>query len=316
MKAYYSTDYGGPEKSKYGNFPDPRPGPDQLLIEIKAVSLNPVDYKKMRGANRPYEISDFPRIFGTDYSGIVSETGNNVKGFIPGDWVYGMVRGMTRLQGTLAELAVADESMARKIPEGISFEDAASLPVAALTALAGARNCMVTPGKEVLVNGATGGVGHFAIQVAKSRGGIVTAICSPENSGLARLLGAVAAFGYRPEELSRLNSMFDAIIDAYGIMDSESVLRLIRPDGTYATTLPGRSGILGKYPSHRINGITLTDSNLRNLPEDYSEIENLVLGKKIHPVIENIFPLEKSSEAFRVAEFGKPRGKVIVRVPD
>jgi len=314
MKAYYSTAYGGPEVSQYGDFPDPSAGDDQLLVEVKAVSINPVDYKVKQGVAKLMSGSKFPRVFGSDFAGVVKATGSGVTQFKPGDRVYGASPVIWGKPGALAQLLAIDQKFARAIPAPISFEEAASLPIAALTALNGLRRCRVTEGKEVLINGGTGGVGHFAIQIAKSKGAIVTATCSQGNAELARKLGADETMGYTKEELAKSDRKFDAILDTYGKMDFNDVCRLLKRGGIYATTQIKPFLIFSSLLTQVLYGKKLTSSNLRSKPEDMDEMEKLFLDKKLYPVIEHYFTLEHSAEAFELAESGKPRGKIIVRV--
>jgi NADPH:quinone reductase-like Zn-dependent oxidoreductase len=314
MKAYYSTAYGGPEVSQYGDLPDPSAGKDQLLIEVKAVSINPVDYKVKRGVARLMSGSKFPRIFGSDFAGVVRETGPGVTKFKPGDRVYGATPVIWGKPGALAQLLAVNQKFARDIPGSISFEEAASLPIAALTALNGLRRCGVTKGKEVLINGGTGGVGHFAIQIAKAKGAIVTATCSRGNAELARKLGADETLGYSREELAKTEKRFDIILDTYGKMEYEDVCRLLKHGGVYATTQIKPFLFFSSLLVQLVYGKKLTSSNLRSKPEDMDEMERLFLAKKLVPVIENYFTLEHSAEAFKLAEEGKPRGKIIIRI--
>lgn len=313
MKAYYSTAYGGPEVSRYGDYPDPSAGNGQLLIEVKAVSINPVDYKVKRGIAKFMSGSRFPRIFGSDFAGVVKSTGNGVTRFKPGDRVYGATPVIWGKPGALAQLLAVDHKFARAIPEQISFEVAASLPIAALTALNGLRRCRVAEGKAVLINGATGGVGHFAIQIAKSKGAIVTAACSRGNAELARKLGADETTGYSKDELAKSEKKFDAILDAYGKMDQQDICRLLKRGGIYATTQIKPFLFFSSFFVQLVYAIKLTSSNMRSRPEDMDEMERLMIDKKLYPVIENYFTLENSAEAFELAEHGRPRGKIIIR---
>ena len=313
MKAYYSTAYGGPEVSQFGDYPDPSASNGQLLIEVKAVSINPVDYKVKRGIAKFMSGSRFPRIFGSDFAGVVKSTANGVTQFKPGDRVYGATPVIWGKPGALAQLLAVDQKFARAIPEQISFEEAASLPIAALTALNGLRRCRVAKGKAVLINGATGGVGHFAIQIAKSKGAIVTATCSRGNAELARKLGADETIGYSKDELSKSEKKFDAILDAYGKMDLEDVCRLLKRGGIYATTQIKPFLFFSSLFVQLVYAIKLTSSNMRSRPEDMDEMERLIIDKKLYPVIENYFTLDHSTEAFELAEHGKPRGKIIIR---
>ena len=314
MKAFYSTAYGGPEVSHYGDFPDPSAGNGELLVEVKAVSINPVDYKVKRGVARLMSGSKFPRIFGSDFAGVVREAGNGVTKFKPGDRVYGVTPVIWGKPGALAQLLAVDQKFVTAIPAQISFEEAASLPIAALTALNGLRRCRVSEGKEVLINGGTGGVGHFAIQIAKAKGAVVTATCSLGNAELARKLGADDTMGYSRGELAKSDKKFDAILDAYGMMDPEDVCRLLKRGGVYATTQIKPFLFFSSLFVQLVHGKKLTSSNMRSKSEDMNEMERLFLDKKLYPVIENYFSLDQSAEAFELAEHGKPRGKIIIRI--
>jgi NADPH:quinone reductase-like Zn-dependent oxidoreductase len=314
MKAYYLKSYNNTDGSVYGTLPDPIPGKDQILVSVKAVSINPIDFKIKNGDLRLIVGSSFPKVIGSDFSGIVEKCGEEIKGFKQGDRVYGAIPVIQRKQGALAEYVITETRYTRHIPEGVSFEEAASLPVAALTALNGLRRCGVRQGTEILINGATGGVGHFAVQIARSKGAVITATSSSENAGLATKLGADFTSGYKKEDLKKIEKKFDAILDAYGKMDTEDICRLLKPGGTYATTLFFGAKPLYAFLVRLIFRKKLTSANMRSLPEDYSEIENLITGKQVIPLIENIFPLEKASEAFNFAENGKPKGKIIVKV--
>jgi NADPH:quinone reductase-like Zn-dependent oxidoreductase len=314
MKAFYQIAYGGAEAEKYGELPDPVASNDQLIIEVKAVSINPVDYKIKSGDLKLITGSKFPKILGSDFAGIVKRVPSAITNFKAGDRVYGAVSVITRKQGALCEMIAVHQKSARLIPDGMSFDDAASLPVAALTALNGLRRCGVTSGSHLLINGATGGVGHFAIQIAKASGAVVTATCSEANRELATKLGADEITGYKRDDLLNTVNKYDAILDAYGKMEYEDVCRLLKRKGVYASTLFMPWSVFSSILVKLVYRKKLTSSNMRSRPEDYEEIERLFNEKKLKPVIENKFSLEKASEAFELAEKGKPRGKVIINI--
>ena len=314
MKAYYSTSYGGSESSVYGDLPDPAAEAAQLLIEVKAVSINPVDWKIKQGVARLVTGFSFPRIFGADFAGIVREAGEGVTAFRPGDRVYGSKSTVFNRHGALAELRAVGQEYIRPIPAGMTFEEASSLPIAALTALNGLRKCGVREGTRVLINGGTGGVGHFAVQIAKARGAVVTATSRQANSVLAKNFGADEVMGYGREELAGCTTKFDAIMDAYGKMNFRLVRHLLKRGGTYASTLfippPYHSIVIVRL----IHGKRLTSANMRRQPEDWQELENLYAESKLKPFIENTFPLDRAADAFDLAVNGRPRGKIIVTV--
>jgi NADPH:quinone reductase-like Zn-dependent oxidoreductase len=314
MKAYYSKAYGNSEASAYGELPDPVAGPGQILVEIKAVSVNPVDWKIRRGDARVASGFRFPRIFGADFAGIVRETGPGVTAFSQGQRVYGSKSILFDRGGSLAELRAVEENRVRLIPEGMSFNEAASLPVAALTALNGLRKCGVGQGTEVLVNGGTGGVGHFALQIARAYGARVVTTCSRANAELARKLGADETIDHTAVDLFSSGRKFDAIFDAHGHTNAWKVHRLLKSNGTYASTLFIPPPWLAIAVTRILHGKKLMSANMRSHDEDWSELERLFAEGSFRPVIENVFPLERTSDAFDLAMRGGFRGKIIVTV--
>jgi NADPH:quinone reductase-like Zn-dependent oxidoreductase len=338
MKAYYSKAYGNSGASVYGGLPDPVAGPRQVLVEVKAVSINPVDWKIRRGDARVVSGFRFPRIFGADFAGIVRETGPGVTAFSKGQRVYGSKSILSDRGGALAELRAVEENRIRLIPEGMSFSEAASLPVAALTALNGLRKCgvgkrteeyisagkdstdigrTVTPvsrAMEVLITGGTGGVGHFAVQIAKAQGAKVIATCSPANADLAIRLGADETIDHNTVDLFSPGRKFDAIFDAHGHMSAWRVHRLLKPHAAYASTLFIPPPFLAMAVTRILFGKKLMSANMRSLEEDWREMERLWSEGSLRPVIENVFPLERASEAFELAMRGGFRGKIIVTV--
>jgi len=314
MKASYLVSYGQPGSLQYGELAEPVLQKNSLLVQVKAVSVNPVDWKIRQGVLRLIQGSKFPRIIGSDFAGIVMQVAPEITDFKSGDRVYGAISAFSGKPGALAEIANVHQKDVRAMPEWLSFEEAASLPIAALTALNGLRRCGVRQGTRILVNGATGGVGHFGVQAAKAKGAHVTATCSTGNMALARELGADEVFGYSGDHAIGKGTQFDAILDAWGKMANKDIHRLLKPDGVYASPLYMPWTIFRAFWVRIRFGRKMTSSNMRKRTEDYEELEALTEHKKLQAVIENTYPLEKSSEAFDKAEFGKPRGKVMITV--
>lgn len=312
MKAFYKTSFTQPDSGTFGELPEPVVSPNQLLIEVKAVSINPIDYKLNKGNTRFLPHARLPKIVGSDFAGIVGQAAEGDSRFKVGDRIYGAVPIFLGKAGALVELLVTDPVNARHIPAGMSFEQAASLPIAALTALNGLRRCGVKAGTKLLINGATGGVGHFATQIAAAKGAVITASCSDVNKALAKQLGAQNTVGYRKEELAGLTGSFDAILDAWGQMKYSDYAPLLKSGGTYASPLILWAPAFFTKLAFWFTGRKITSSNMRKRPEDYAEIEKLFFEKKLTPMIEKTFPLEQAAAAFEYAENGKPRGKVIV----
>ena len=314
MKAAYITNYGGSEVMQYGDLPYPVLNNKQIIVQVKAVSINPVDYKVRQGSMKLITGKKFPKVLGHDFSGIVKEVGTDIKDFKIGDRIYGYVPVLFGKTGAMSEFFQATANQIRKIPEGFSFEEAAALPVGALTALNGLIKIDNLSGKKVLVNGATGGVGHFAIQIAKAYGAEVTATCSTKNIELAKQLGANEIADYTKVDVAKLNSKFDFIFDAFGNIKLETVCKLLNKKGVYASTLSTPAKMISSPFVNIAFGKKIASANMRSKPEDFQKMEKLILDKKLKPIIENIYDLKNAREAFEMAENGKPRGKVIVSI--
>ncbi|KYF53406.1 hypothetical protein BE08_44260 [Sorangium cellulosum] len=313
MKAFYMTRFGGPEVMEYGDLPEPTPGKGEVLVDVKASSVNPVDWKLRGGMMKFVAGRGLPKPLGSDFSGVVRALGPGVTGFAPGDRVYGAVATMFGRPGAHAERVVARAKDTRRMPEGWTFEQGAALPVAALTATAGLRKCGDLAGKTVLVNGATGGVGHMALQIAKARGARVVAVCSARNAELARSLGADEVLDYHQVDVTAPGRTWDVFFDAFGQVGFSRAARALAASGVYITTLPGPDSVLRSALGGVLGGKRVGLAYMRSKPEDYAELERLIQGG-VKVVLET-FPLERAAEAFAVCEGGKVRGKVVLTVP-
>lgn len=312
MRAYFKSSFKSSAPSVVGEIQNPVAGPRQLLIEIKAVSINPVDYKLNNANTGIIPGAVLPKVVGTDFAGVVVKT---VVGspFKEGDRVYGATPIFFGKPGAMAEYLATDADNARHIPEGMTYIQAASLPVAALTALNGLRRCSVEKGTRLLINGATGGVGHFAVQIARSMGAHITATCSKENRELAIRLGADEVLTYDQPLKVVARPPFDAILDAWGQMRLGAYKASLRKGGVYASPLILYAPRIFTYVSYLLTGIKITSSNMRKLPEDYGYIEDLFAKGQLTPLIAAVFSLDDAAAAFEMAQVGRPRGKVIVR---
>lgn len=314
MKAVFYDSYGGPELLQVGDLPEPVPGPDQVLIQVKAVSINPADYKILKGNLKRLTGLKFPQIPCSDFAGIIKETGTNIKEFDVCDKVYGFVQTILKKTGSLAEFVLAIPGQVRKLPEGMAFEEAAALPGASLTALNGLRKGGNLSGKSVLVNGATGGVGHFALQIAHAEGAKVTAICSTPNIELARKFGADAVIDYTKTDLSVWKTKYDVILDAFGHMKQSDARRMLNKKGIYTSTMYGPAAVFITFYNRLVYGKTLTSGNMRSETEDFEKIEALFKQGKLNPYVEKTFQIDQAQEAFRFFEKGKYRGKIVIRI--
>lgn len=313
MKAFFATAYGGPEVMRLGELPDPAPRAGEVLVAVRAASVNPVDWKVRRGdmkvlSGRP------PRVFGTDFAGTVAALGAGVAGVAAGAAVYGTTRMMLRQQGSHAEKVAVPAKRVAPLPAGLSFEEAAALPVAALTALNGLRRCGDLAGKTVAVVGATGGVGHLAVQIARARGARVTAVCSGRNAERARTLGAEEFVDYRKEDFTRTGRRWDVVFDAHGGLGFQAAARALSERGVYATTLAGPAAVLRHLWQRLAGGRQVALANLRDRPEDYAELARLLERGDVKPLVARVFPLEQAAQAFAALEAGGTVGKVVIRV--
>ncbi|HNN06167.1 MAG TPA: NADP-dependent oxidoreductase [Leptospiraceae bacterium] len=314
MKASFITAYGGLDVIQFGELPDPAQGDAQIIVQIKAVSLNPIDYKIRDGNMKFVSGFKFPKILGGDFAGTVLDAGKSGGSFKNGDRVYGYIMPLFGNSGVLSEKIAVKSGQIRPIPENLSFEEAASLPVAALTALNGLRKFGNIQGRKILINGVTGGVGHFALQAAKAKGASVTGTCSTPNMELARKLGADDIIDYKKEDLSKTDKRFDFVFDAFGQMKKEELFNVLNRNGISCTTLFFPTTMIFSLYAKIFQGISVTAANMRGKPEDWKEMEELLIKGQMKPLIENTFPLERTKDAFDLMENGKPRGKIIIKV--
>src|SRR3989449_1787187 len=326
MKAIVKTAYGGPEVLRLEEIEKPIPKDGQVLVKIHAASANPADYHAMRGGmvrvlaplitrenigmRKPKDPS-----FGSDIAGTVEAVGPNVTKFEVGDDVFGTC---TKGSGGFAEYACARETRLAPKPENITFEEAAGIPIAALTALQGLRDRgKIRPGQKVLVNGASGGVGTFAVQIAKSYGADVTGVCSTRNLDMVRKIGADHVIDYTQEDFSKNEQQrYDLIFDAVGNRSVSDYKRALKPGGTCA--IAGFSSIprlfehvaLGPLRSKTGNKKVGLMGMAKLNQKDLVLLKELVETGKVKPVIDRRYPLSETANAIRYLEEGHAQGKV------
>jgi NADPH:quinone reductase-like Zn-dependent oxidoreductase len=297
----------------------PEPGEGEVLVRVHATSLNAVDWYGVNG--RPY----FARAMtglrkpksseaGSDFAGVVEAVGAGVDGLVPGDEVYGSQG------GAFAEYVVASKAVGPK-PANLSFEEAAAVPVAAFTALQGLRDHGgVRPGQTVLVNGASGGVGTFAVQVAKALGATVHAVCSARNVAQARELGADRVFDYTHEDFTRSGERYDVLFDNAGNRSWRSMCRVLAPNGTVVLVGGPRKRVLGPL-GHIIRIMLASKLSGRKAQffiakpnrDDLAALRDLIEAGKVKPVIEQRYELAQIDKAMREMN-GHARAKRVVTV--
>jgi NADPH:quinone reductase-like Zn-dependent oxidoreductase len=333
MKAVICEQYGGPEVLEIADdLPMPRVGPNGVLVQVHATSVNPVDWKLRGGLLDAVRPVRFPVILGCDLSGVVEEVGSAVTLFKPGDDVYGYKDGYVgkTFRGAYAEYVVAPEKSLAERPNNLSHEEAASVPLAALTAWQALLNQgKLKQGQRVLIHAGAGGVGVMAIQIAKAFGAYVAATGSTRNQDLLRELGADQPIDYTRERIDDIRPKFDLVLDGVGQSVWAGSLHALRFGGRLVTlTAPiphQRSGKL-KFFSTAIAG--LADGNVRALfsgkrllmtqvkPRggDLEKIGALIEAGKIRTVVEKIFPLDHIADAHRLSETGHVRGKLVIKI--
>ena len=323
MKAIVCTQYGPPDALQFKEMAKPAPAANEVLIAIRAASANPLDWRIMRGDPFFVRLAFGLRrpkldILGSDFAGQVETVGKDVTQFQPGDEVFG-AKGFAG--GAFAEYICArDEDLATK-PANVSFEQAAAVPIAALTALQGLRNKgRIQPGQKVLVDGASGGVGTFAIQIAKSYGAEVTAVCSTRNLEIARSIGADHVIDYTRENFTRSGKQYDLILASNARHSVFDYRRALNPNGicVKAGGKPDLSGILQDLllaPILSRFGHKKSCGFIAKMNQsDLILLRDLLETGKVVPVIDKRYPLSETAEALRYLETGHAQGKVVIFV--
>ena len=319
MKAVVYYNYGSPDVLKCEGIEKPTAGDNEVLIRVRAASVNPYDWHFMRGT--PYIVRMMAGLLkpkdkrlGVDVAGQVEAVGGNVTQLKPGDEVFGACR------GAFAEYACASESALVVKPANVTFEQAASVPIAAFTALQGLRDKgHLQPGQKVLINGAAGGVGTFAVQIAKWFGAEVTGVCSTRNVDMVRSIGADRVIDYTQEDFTKSGQRYDLFFDCVGNHSLLACRRVLNPKGIYI--LVGGPGgrwlgplarmlktlVLSWFVSQKLVLFLAKPSK-----EDLIVMHEIMKAGKVTPVIDKRYKLSEVPEAIRYLEEGHARGKVVI----
>jgi NADPH:quinone reductase-like Zn-dependent oxidoreductase len=323
MNAIVCPKYGSPDVLQLQEVSKPAPKDDEVRIKIHAASINSRDWRRMRA--NPFFIRLMvggllkPKntILGADMAGRVEAVGRNVRQFQPGDEVFGC---LSRYGGrTFAEYVCAGENEIALKPANRSFEQAAAVPLAAMTALQGLRDKgNIQPGQKVLIQGASGGVGMFAVQIAKSFGAEVTGVCSPRNLEMVRSLGADHVIDYTKEDITQNGQQYDLILAVNGYHPLSDYLKALKPEGIYVVAGGSMFQLFqaarhGKRVS-KTGGQKTYVVSLEPSQKDLIFIKELLESGKVIPVIDGCYPLSKTPEAFWYFEKVHPRGKVVISV--
>jgi NADPH:quinone reductase-like Zn-dependent oxidoreductase len=322
MKGLLARCYGAPEVLTLEQVAKPTPADDQLLVKVHAASLNPVDWHTMRGS--PY-VMRLASGFGTpkdarvgvDFAGTVEAVGKNVTRFKPGDEVFGGAG------GAVAQYVVVRESRAVTLkPANVSFEQAASVPVAAVTALQGLRDKgEIKSGQKVLINGASGGVGTFAVQIAKHYGAEVTGVCSTRNVELVRSLGADRVIDYTQEDFAQNSEQYDLILDNVSNRSLAELRRVLKPTGHLVVVGAEKGDWIGPLmPAIRVTALSpFIDQKMAFFiaqlePGDLELLGDLMQAGQMTAVIDRRYAFDEAAKAMEYLETGRARGKVIVNI--
>jgi NADPH:quinone reductase-like Zn-dependent oxidoreductase len=323
MKAIVYTEYGSPDVLKLKEVTKPNPKDDEVLVKVYAVSVNAADLHLLRADPFLIRLSSGllkpkNQILGSDIAGRVEAVGKNVKQFKQGDEVFGDISADG--WGGFAEYACASENAFALKPSNLSFEEAAAVPMAAVTALQGIRYAgQIRPGQKVLIHGASGGVGSYALQLAKSFGAEVTAVCSTRNLDMARSIGADHVIDYTKEDFTQTGQQYDLILAANGDRSISEYRRALSPKGTYVQT----GGSMRQMTQAMLQGPWISRTGSQKMgnmgvakpnQNDLVIMKGLLEAGKVKPVIDRCYPLSETADALRYFEEGHAQGKVVITV--
>lgn len=324
MRIWKYHRYGSADVLRLEDEPTPQPSGTEVLVKVHAAGVNAYDWRLMRA--NPFLVRLAMGFFrpkigklGADIAGVVEAVGPAVTKVSVGDAVYGDVAG--KGNGGFAEYALSVEDRLAPIPEGLSFVEAAAMPMAGLTALQGVRDVGgIQAGQRVAINGASGGVGTFAVQIAKALGGEVTAVCSGGKAPLARSIGADHVIDYTSEDFTASGTRYDLIVAVNGFQPLRSYVRALESNGTFVMA-GGKNrqifqSLLLMPLMHRKDGPTLARVNEKPNREDYLALNELVAAGKLRPVIDTTYAFTDVPDAIRHVERGHAAGKVVVTVAE
>lgn len=322
MKAIIQTKYGLPDVLNYEEVNKPIPGDDQVLVRIHAASVNAADWRIMRGKPLLFRpMFGFPKpknlIPGSDLAGVVEAVGKDVTRFRIGDEIFGE-NGFEDGMGAFAEYAAVPARNLLPKPANLSFEEAAAIPLAGGTALRSLRRVgKLQAGQKVLINGASGGVGTYALQIAKALGAEVTAVVSTRNVEQAHELGADHVIDYKKEDFAKSSQRYDLILGVNGSRHLRDYKRCLSDNGTYVMVGGTNKQIFQAVllgPLNSRGGKTITITPAEPDIEDLIFLKKIIEDGKLKPVIDRAYPLSQTAEAMRYIDTGHARGKVVIKV--
>ncbi len=335
MRAFVLKAYGGPALAGLEDVPIPQPGPQQLLVRVRAAGLNPVDFKTRKGDLKLVQSYRLPAVLGNELAGEVIATGEQVRRFRVGDRVFARVA--KERMGAFAQFAIVEQSHAAAMPAGLDFTAAAAIPLAGLTALQVLRDELhAGPGQRIFISGGAGGVGSFAIQIAKYFGAEVTTTASPRGEALVRQLGADVVIDYTQAQPASVPTGFDGAFDLIGGDVLDQALAMVRPGATVVSVAGMPEPQAAAKDLGRGFGLQalfwLASFSLRRRArrhnahyrylfmhpsgDDLSELARLVETGAIKVMIDSVYPFEQIADAMAKLESGRAKGKIVVTMAD
>ncbi|MFE4106463.1 NAD(P)-dependent alcohol dehydrogenase [Almyronema epifaneia] len=313
MKAIAINQYGSADVLEYLELAEPTLKANALKVKVQAASINPVDWKVRQGTLKLLSGRSFPKVLGSDLAGEVVACGDRVTLFKPGDEIYAFLNPLAG--GAYAEYAVVPEAVACFKPRNLTYAQAAAVPLAATTALQALRDLANLKGSQtVLINGASGGVGSFAVQIAKAFGATVTGVCSRRNFELMEALNCDRMIDYTAENFTQHTEKYDLIFDAVGQQTFRQCKPALNPGGLYITTLPSPPTLIQAALTSVLPGKSckLVIAQPRGI--DLAYLQSLIETEQVKPVCDRVFPLAETVAAHRYSETERAVGKIILTV--
>jgi len=321
MHAVYIERYAKNQKPKFGTQPIPTAKANQVLINVKSASLNPRDWLLMRGIYPFKKLAEpFPIILGSDMSGTVVACGRDVTTLKVGDDVFGMqpIKGKF---GALAEYAAIDASAVALKPVGVSHSDAAAMPCAGMTSFQTLRDlAKIRKGEHILINGASGGVGSYAVQMATVMGAKVTAVCGPSNQQLCKDLGAIETIDYKTENFETGENRYDVVYDVIGRSSPKKCKKCLRKNGRYITTIPSLDTAFQSLISKILKAFGFGGGRTAHLilvkpnGADLAAMADLITSNRMKSLIDSVYPIDETDKAFGRIQTWRAKGKVVVEI--
>lgn len=313
MKAVQINKYGGSEVLKINDIPEPNVGKNQVLVEVYAASINPIDWKIRDGYMKEYGWLDqlkFPVTLGGDFSGLVKEIENNASDLKINDEVYGFANILYGGSGSFAQLATLNNNNLAKKPKNLGHNEAASLPLVGTSALQAIVDLMkLRSGQKILVHGGAGGIGSIAIQLAEHIGAYVATTVGAEDQEYVKGLGADEAIDYKNQKFEEILKDYDAVFDTVGGETTTNSFKVLRKSGILVSML----GEPDKKLTEEYGTVSI-GLNAEISAQNLKRLTKLVEDGKIKPQVDKVFPLEQPKEAFDYQEKNSPRGKVVLKV--